>query len=168
MTTINVLVEGGKATAAAPLGPALGPLGVNIAEVVAQINEKTKQFAGMKVPVKVIVDATTKTFEIEVGSPPVSALIKKELNIPKGANNPKTEKVAELTMEQAISIAKKKFTSGTFEELKSATKQVLGTCNSMGVYIEGTRAAKVMKAVDSGKYDELIKSALQSETKKEQ
>lgn len=168
MPTINVLVEGGKATAAAPLGPALGPLGVNIAAVVADINEKTKQFAGMKVPVKVIVDSATKSFRIEVGSPPVSALIKKELNIAKGAKNPKTEKVAELTLEQAISIAKKKFASDTFEELKGATKQVLGTCNSMGIYVDGKRAAKVIKAIDSGKYDELIKRMLQSESNQQQ
>ena len=63
---IDVLVEGGKATAAPPLGPALGPLGVNIGEVVGTINEKTKAFAGMKVPVKVTVDSDTKEFDIEV------------------------------------------------------------------------------------------------------
>ncbi len=160
MPTINVLVEGGKASAGAPLGPALGPLGVNIAEVVAKINEKTKKYEGMKVPVKVIVDSSTKSVEIEVGSPPVSALIKKELNLQKGASNPKTEKIANLSMQQVASIAIKKFSPNNFKELKGAIKQVLGTCNSMGVHVEGKRAAELVKAVDSGAYDGLIKSAL--------
>ena len=62
--TIEQLVEGGKATAAPPLGPALGPLGVNIGQVVAEINKKTESFKGMQVPVKVIVDGDTKEFSI--------------------------------------------------------------------------------------------------------
>ncbi|MCR4369244.1 MAG: 50S ribosomal protein L11, partial [archaeon] len=77
MAEISALIEGGKATAGAPLGPALGPLGVNIGEIVAKINEKTKSYAGMKVPVTIEVDSK-KHYEITVGSPPTSALITKE------------------------------------------------------------------------------------------
>ena len=73
--TINGLIEGGKATSGPPFGPALGPLGVNIAGIVAEINTKTKDFEGMKIPVKVIVDTSTKKFRVEVGSPSTSALI---------------------------------------------------------------------------------------------
>ena len=83
--TIEVMVEGGKATAAPPLGPALGPLGVNIQRVVDEINNKTRDLEGVKVPVKVTVDATTKEFRIEVGKPPISALVLKELNLEKGS-----------------------------------------------------------------------------------
>src|SRR3989338_3247100 len=79
--TISLLVEGGKATAGPPLGPSLAPMGVNIGQVVGKINEMTKSFVGMQVPVKVIVDKAKKTFEIEVGKPPVSALIKSELGL---------------------------------------------------------------------------------------
>ena len=78
MPKIKAMVEGGKATAGAPLGPALGPLGVNIGQVVAKINEQTKKFEGMTVPVEVDVNPSKKTFEIFVGSPPTSALIKKQ------------------------------------------------------------------------------------------
>ena len=85
MKTIDTIVEGGKAAAGATLGPALGPLGINIGQVIAAINEQTKGYAGMSVPVKVIVDKDTKKFEVEVGSPPVSALLKKELKVEKGA-----------------------------------------------------------------------------------
>ena len=76
MPEISVMVDAGKATAAAPLGPALGPLGVNIGLIVAEINEKTKAFEGVKVPVKISVDPKTKNFTVSVGSPPISAMIK--------------------------------------------------------------------------------------------
>ena len=78
--TIEALVDGGQASAGPPLGPALGPMGINIKAVIDKINEETKAFDGMKVPVKVIVDTSAKTFEIEVGTPPTSSLIMKELN----------------------------------------------------------------------------------------
>ena len=67
--TISSLVTGGEASAGPPLGPALGPLGVNIMEVIAKINEKTGDFKGMKVPVTVSVDTDTKEYDIEVGIP---------------------------------------------------------------------------------------------------
>lgn len=78
--SVTSLVDGGKATAGPPLGPALGPLGINVGKVVAEINEKTKDFQGMKVPVKIFVDEK-KNFRIEVGVPPASALILKDLKL---------------------------------------------------------------------------------------
>ncbi|MHC1590127.1 MAG: 50S ribosomal protein L11, partial [Candidatus Hecatellaceae archaeon] len=65
--TVEALVSGGQATAGPPLGPALGPLGVNVPAIVSKINELTSDFSGVKVPVKVIVDIDTKEFEVEVG-----------------------------------------------------------------------------------------------------
>src|SRR4030042_694131 len=91
---LDVLVDGGKATPGPPLGPPLGPMGVNVIQVVNAINEKTKAFMGMKVPVTLLVDSKTKEFEIKVGTPPVSALILKELKIEKGSGSPKTTKGA--------------------------------------------------------------------------
>ena len=72
---VELLVSGGQATAGPPLGPALGPLGVNVMMIVNKINELTKDYAGMKVPVKVAVDPETKEFEVSVGTPTASALI---------------------------------------------------------------------------------------------
>ncbi|HIE34016.1 MAG TPA: 50S ribosomal protein L11, partial [Candidatus Altiarchaeales archaeon] len=86
-TTIEVLVEGGKASGGPPLGPAIGPLGLNINEVVNTINQKTAEFEGMKIPVKVTVDTDTKEYAISVGSPPTSALIKKELGLEKATGD---------------------------------------------------------------------------------
>jgi len=106
--TVECLIEGGKATAAPPLGPALGPLGVNIGQVVAEINKKTADFKKMQVPVKVIVDEDTKEFEITIGTPPTSELIKKEAHIEKGSGVPNSDKVADIRIEQVIKVAKMK------------------------------------------------------------
>jgi len=156
---ISALVEGGKASAGPPLGPALGPLGVDIGGIVAKINEKTKDFAGLSVPVKVIVNKETKEFDVEVGTPPVSALIKKEMGLEKGAKGAKPEvpgtcgqeKVGDLKLEQAIKIAKGKVQGNTLANgVKSAVKEVLGTCVSMGVTCEGKDPREVIKAIDEG------------------
>ena len=72
--TVEVLIEGGTATPGPPLGPALGPFGINMMQVVEEINKKSADFAGMKVPVKVTIDRDTKDFEIEIGTPPTTAL----------------------------------------------------------------------------------------------
>ncbi len=155
--SIDALIEGGKATAAPPLGPALGPLGVNIGQVVAEINKKTASFKGMQVPVKVIVDSETKEFTITVGTPPASALIKKEAGVDKGAGNPIAEKVADLKIEQIIKIAKMKEDALLGKTLKEKVKEIMGTCDSMGILVEGKQARETIKEVNSDKFDEEIK-----------
>jgi len=155
--TVDVLIEGGKATAAPPLGPALGPTGVNIGQVVADINKKTADFKGMQVPVKVIVDTDSKTYEIQIGTPPASSLIKKEAGIAKGAGNPLTEKVADLTIEQVMKIAKMKSDDLLGKNIKAKVKEIIGTCNAMGVYVEGLKGVEAEKAVDEGKFDDKLK-----------
>jgi large subunit ribosomal protein L11 len=156
--TVEVMVEGGKATAAPPLGPALGPMGVNIGEVVAKINDQTKAFAGMKVPVKVIIDKDTKSFEIEIGTPPTSQLLKKEAGIEKGSGNPLEDKVADVLIEQIIKIAKMKETALLGKTLKDKINEVVGTCNSMGILVEGKPAMDATKEINEGKFDEEIRT----------
>jgi len=155
--SVEVLVEGGKATAAPPLGPALGPLGVNIGQVVSDINKKTAEFKGMQVPVKVEVDDQTKAYTISVGTPPCAELIKKEAGIPKGAGNPIKDKVADLTIEQLAKIAKMKSDALLGTTLKEKVKEVAGTCRSMGVYVEGMIADKAIEEINNNKFDEKIK-----------
>ena len=151
---VEILITGGKATAGPPLGPAIGPLGVNIMNVVKEINEKTKDYEGMSVPVKVIVNTDNKSFEIEVGIPPTSALVKKELGLDKGSTEPKHKVVGELSMEQAVKIAKMKRDSMLSYNLKNATKEVIGTCVSVGVKVDGKDPKEVQKLIDNGEYDE--------------
>jgi large subunit ribosomal protein L11 len=153
---VELLVSGGQATAGPPLGPALGPLGVNVMMIVNRINEVTKDYAGMKVPVKVAVDPETKEFEVSVGTPTASALIVSELKIEKGSATPSTAKVGNLTIEQVLRIAKIKRHELLAKTLKFAVKEVLGSCVSMGVTVEGKDPREVQKEIDNGKFDGIL------------
>ncbi len=153
---VEALVSGGQATAGPPLGPALGPLGVNVLAIVNKINEITKHYSGMKVPVKITVDAETKDFEVSVGTPTTSALIVSELRVEKGSKTPKTEKIGNLSMEQVIRIAKVKRAELLAKNLKAAAKEVLGSCVSMGVTVEDKDPREVQQEIDEGKHDSLM------------
>jgi len=153
---VELLVSGGQATAGPPLGPALGPLGVNVMMIVNKINELTKDYAGMKVPVKVAVDPETKEFEVSVGTPTASALIVSELKIEKGSGTPSTAKVGDLNMEQVLRITKIKHHELLAKNLKVAAKEILGSCVSMGVTVDGKDPREVQREIDEGKYDEIF------------
>jgi large subunit ribosomal protein L11 len=159
--TIPALVEGGKATPAPPLGPSLAPTGVNIGQVIAAINEKTKSFAGMQVPVKVTVDKDSRTFEIEVGTPPVSALVKAELGLKEPVKEEAGEKgkkpIGNLTVKQVVAIAKKKEAGTLAKSLKAMAKEIAGTCQSLGATIEGKQGKDFEKDIAEGKYDAELK-----------
>jgi large subunit ribosomal protein L11 len=154
--TVEVLVEGGRATPGQPLGPALGPLGVNIPKIVAEINNKTKAFDGMKVPVKIIIDSKTKNFEVKVGTPPTSSLISKELGVEKGSGSPKANKVGNLSIAQAVKIAEMKGDSLMGKDLKMRVLEVVGTCTSMGVTIEGMEPKAARNEILAGKFDQQL------------
>jgi large subunit ribosomal protein L11 len=154
---IDALVEGGKASAGPPLGPALGPAGVNVNQVISKINEKTAIFDGMKVPVKVLVDPKTKAFEIEVGTPPASALILKELGIGKGSGEARTNFIGDLSLEQAIKVANMKKESILASNTKAGVLEISGTCVSMGIKIDGKPPKEFQKGVLSGDYNEEFK-----------
>jgi large subunit ribosomal protein L11 len=155
--TVEAMVAGGKATAAPPLGPALGPTGLNIALVIKAINDKTSAFNGMQVPIKIIYDASDKTFDITVGTPPVSALLKSEGKIEKGSGSAKLDKVGDVRIEQIIKVAKMKGDSLAGKTLKDKVKEVIGTCVSMGVLVQGMDPKLAIKEVDAGKFDKEIK-----------
>ncbi|NPA38377.1 MAG: 50S ribosomal protein L11 [Candidatus Nanohaloarchaeota archaeon] len=155
--TIDALVEGGKASPAPPLGPALGQLKVNVKEIIDAINEKTKAFAGMKVPIKVTVDVETKEFSIEVGTPPTSQLIKNKLKIEKLSQQPGKDFVGNLSFQEVVDIAKMKKEGMLVNDLKAAVKNVIGTCVSAGVTIDGKDPKRVIKEVEEGKYDDYLK-----------
>ena len=152
---VEALVPGGKASAGPPLGPALGPLGVNVAQVVAKINEQTKDLNGMQVPVKVIVKSRTE-FEIEVGTPPTSALIIKEMGVEKGSGD-KTI-VGNLTMEQVLKIANIKRRGLLSKSMKHAASEVIGTAGTLGATVEGMSSKEAQLALSSGKFDEILEA----------
>ncbi len=159
--TVPALVDGGKATAGPPLGPSLAPTGINIGQVIASINEKTKAFEGMQVPIKVIVDKGTKTFEIEVGTPPVSALLKAEIGIKEPVKEEQGVKgkkpIGNASIAQVVKVAKMKADANYGKTLKAKVKQVVGTCVSLGINVEGKNGKLTMQDIDAGKYDSQFK-----------
>jgi len=168
--TVKALVEGGKASAGPPLGPTLAQNKLNVKDVIDKINEKTKDFAGMQVPVEVIADTETKEITIKVGTPPVSAMIKKELKLDKLAKTAWTvpapkegetaapeEFKASISFDQIVKIAKGKMDSLATKSLKNAVKQIVGSCVSCGVSIEGKHPNEIQKEINEGKWDSKLK-----------
>jgi large subunit ribosomal protein L11 len=137
------------------LGPSLGPLGINVKAVVDEINKKTASFNGMQVPVRIDVDAK-KAFTVTVGVPPTTALIKKEANIEKGSAEPNVNVVGNLPFEAAVRIANMKLEGMLAYELKTAVKEVIGTCVSMGVTVDGKKAKDIFAEINAGKYDSVL------------
>jgi large subunit ribosomal protein L11 len=155
---VDVMIEGGKASAGPTMGQAFGPLGVNIQEILEEINKKTADFKGMKVPVTVIVETDDKSFELEIGTPPVSELLKKELGLQKGSGLQRLKKSGNVAMEQIIKVARMKMDSMLVRDLKASVKSVVGSCGPMGLLIEGKDPVGINEDLDAGMYDEMIKS----------
>jgi len=147
---VNVLVEGGSASSTGSLAPMLIPLGLNMVAVVKKINEVTSEFKGLKVPVKIIVNMETKEFEVEVGVPSTSALVLKEAGIEKGASTTGRQVAGDLTFEQVLKIAKILSKKSYSTTLQSVVKEVLGTCSSMGITVDGRSPKKVLQEVNEG------------------
>ena len=153
MKEINVIVEGGKATAGPPLGPALGPLGINTAKVVEEINKKTSGFSGIKVPVKVIVDPSTKEFSIEVGSPPVSELLKKRAGIEKGSGSAwKEGSVGNISLKDIVEISNSIEDNTLSSSKKALVKEVLGTALSIGLTVDNKNPKQLISEINEGKH----------------
>lgn len=151
--TISSLVTGGEASAGPPLGPALGPMGVNILQIISAINEQTKEFQGMKIPVTVSVDTDTKKWEIKVGIPSASALLLKDAGIQKGSGTSGTEWVGEVSADMIAKIAKVKLETSYASSLKAVAKQIVGTCVSLGIKVEGKTPKEFTAEINEGKWD---------------
>ena len=126
---------------------------VNILEIINAINEQTKEFQGMKIPVSVSVDSDTKKWEIEVGIPSASALLLKEAGIQKGSGTSGTEWVGEVSADMIAKIAKVKLETSYASSLKSVAKQIVGTCVSLGIKVEGKTPKEFTAEINEGKWD---------------
>ena len=153
---IKLLVEGGAMQPGPVLSQKLGPAGVNLGQVISKVNEVTKDFKGLKVPIELDINPSTKDFEVQVFSPPVSELLKKEFGIEKASGAQKKIQVANASIEQIISIAKQKLSNLLAKDLKAAVKSVVGTCVSLGILVENKLATEVGPEIDQGKYDKEI------------
>lgn len=133
---IKLQCPAGQATPAPPVGPALGQHGVNIGQFVKQFNDKTKDGAGMTIPVEITV-FTDRTFTFICKSPPASVLLKKHAQVAKGAAVPNRDKVGKVTRAQIMDIVKTKMQDMNSFSEEAAFKQVAGTARSMGIEVQG-------------------------------
>lgn len=163
---VKLLVDGGSMSPGPALAQKLGPMGINMGQVISKVNEATKEFKGIKVPVDLDVDPATKDFTISVKSPPIPELLKKEAGIEKGSGDHKKIKVANLSIEQIIGIAKKKQPEMLERSLKAAVKTIVGSCVSLGILVDSKSAADVCAEIEEGKYDKEISSG-KTETSEE-
>lgn len=152
MAEIKLLVEGGNMKPGPAVGQKLGPLGINVSQVISKVNVATKGFKGMKVPVTLKIDSK-KNIEVEVSTPPTLELIKKETGLEKLSGQPLKEKVANLSIEQIISVAKTKQESMLIKDFKSAVKSIVGSCVSAGVLIENKGPKIILRRIDKSRYD---------------
>jgi large subunit ribosomal protein L11 len=132
---VKLQLEGGKATPAQPVGPALGQHGVNIMAFVKEYNERTASMAGNIVPVEITI-YEDRSFTFVLKTPPTSDLIKKALGLERGSPSPRREKVGKLTREQVRQIAEVKLKDLPNADLEAAMRMVEGTARSMGVEVE--------------------------------
>jgi len=132
---VKLQIQGGQATPAPPVGPALGQLQVSSVEFCKQFNAATQKMVGTIIPVEITVYAD-KSFTFVTKSPPASELLKKAANIAKGSGEPNKDKVGKVTVEQIREIAKAKQEDLNAFTLEAAMKMVEGTARSMGIIIE--------------------------------
>jgi len=155
---VKLLVEGGSMSPGPALAQQLGPMGINIGQVISKVNEATASFKGTKVPVELDIDPATKEFSITVRSPPIPELLKKELGVEKGSGDHKNVKVGNLAIEQIIGIAKTKLPEMLEGSLKAAVRTVVGSCVSLGVFVESKNPIDIEQDIAEGKYDKEIES----------
>jgi large subunit ribosomal protein L11 len=154
---VKALVTGGSASGGPPIGPAVGPTGINIKDVVDEVNAKTMIFKGLTVPVRIECDPETKQFEIFVETPSTASLLLKELGAEKGSAANIEQKIGDLSLEQVINVTRAKKEIYMDRTFKKSIKSVLGTALSIGATVEGQDPRVIQKKIDGGEYDDRIK-----------
>ena len=128
-------IPGGQATPAPPVGTALGRYGINLGQFVSQFNDRTKEAAGMMIPVVVTV-YSDRTFEFITKSPPAAVLLKKAAGLAKGSSVPNKDKVGKVTSAQIMEIVKTKEADLNAASPEAAARMIEGTARSMGLLVE--------------------------------
>ncbi len=133
---VKLQIQAGKANPAPPVGPALGPTGINIMQFCKAFNEQTAKDAGMVFPVVLTVYAD-KTFDFVLKTPPAAVLLKQAAKIDKASGKPHKEKVGKVTLAQVEEIAKIKMKDLNASSLETAVSIIKGTARSMGIEVIG-------------------------------
>jgi large subunit ribosomal protein L11 len=129
-------VPGGQATPAPPVGTSLGRFGINLGQFVQQFNDRTREAAGMAIPVVVTI-YNDRSFDFITKSPPAAALLKKMVGLAKGSGVPNKDKVGKVTKAQVDEIVRLKGTDLNARDAEHARRMVEGTARSMGITVEG-------------------------------
>lgn len=157
---VKALVTGGSASGGPPIGPSVGPTGINIKDVVDKINEETQMFKGLSVPVRIVCDPETKQFEIHIETPSTASLLMKEMGAVQGSPDCQEEKIGDLTLDQVKSVVEAKKDTFLDKTFKAAMKTVLGTALSIGATVEGEDPRIIQKRIDNGEYNDQITEEL--------
>jgi large subunit ribosomal protein L11 len=154
---LKLLVDGGEMKPGPAIAQKLGPAGINIGQVISEVNKATAEFKGTKVPVTLDVDTKTKKFKIEVSSPPTAELLKKEIGVETGSGDHKKSKIGNISIETVIKVAKVKHSGMLAKDFKSAVKSVVGSAVSLGILVEN-KGKEIEEDIASGAYDNEIKA----------
>lgn len=153
---IKIQVEGGKASPAPPLGPAITDAGLNVAEVIEKINKMTEVYKGLTVTVKIIVDLDTKNYEIQLELPTVTSMLLSMAKASEPSGDPMHKKIGNISIEDVVRVALLKKPELTAKSLKAAVKTILGSARSIGLTVEGKDPKDVIKEVEQGVYDAIL------------
>jgi len=154
---VKALVTGGSASGGPPIGPTVGPTGINIKDVVDEINKQTTVFKGLTVPVRIECDPETKQFEIFIETPSTASLLLKELGVEKGSSICSEEKIGNLTLDQVQNVVDAKRDKFLDKTYKTALKTVLGTALSVGLTVEGEDPRIIQERIVNGEYDDKMR-----------
>lgn len=157
---VKALITGGSASGGPPIGPTVGPTGINIKDVVDEINKQTMVFKGLTVPVRIECDPETKQFEIFIETPSTASLLLKEVGAEKGSSTPSEDKIGNVTLEQIQNVVDAKKDKFLDKSYKTAIKTVLGTAVSVGLTVEGEDPRVIQKRIENGEYDDKIRGEL--------
>ncbi len=148
---IKIITQAGSMKPNPALAQKMGPLGLNMGKIISDVNNSTRSFTGMKIPVTLDINTKTKEIKVIVQQPSTAELLKKEFGILKGSSQPQKFKTANVPIETLIGLAKEKM--ALEKSLKSSLKTIVGACRSLGILIESKEAAVVTKEIDDGVYD---------------
>ena len=156
---IKLLVDAGDMKPGPAIAQKLGPLGINIGKVIEETNKSTAVFKGIKVPIILDINTKTKSFGVEVLTPPVAELLKKDLGIEKGSSTPNKIKVANAALEQIVAVTKAKQKGMLAKDFKKALKSILGSCLSLGILVENKDPREIIRELDKNKeFKEIVEN----------
>ncbi|CCC82427.1 50S ribosomal protein L11 [Thermoproteus tenax] len=157
---INVPLQGGKFAPNPQFQDSVKSIGLDPNGVAQRVQEELKKYAGYPISkVELEIEESTKEYSVLVKLPPIGDLLLKLLGKDTGAHDAGKETIGNLPFDKIVQIAVLKFPELKSKSLKSAVKQILSTCKAMGITVDGKPAAEVIKAVEAGSYDEILKKA---------